>query len=247
MLQLASTVKSPLHVRTFRRIIERSSLSSAALYDVQYTNTHKATYSKQHHADEIRTNVAPGLLLLRHTDGTSATTGGLRVLTTDTESPVVAHTTVSMDTLQSFQIFTQLRVDVGRRQLHVLAIDDILLSVQEPVRDLVVTGVRDDGDDLLNLLVGALTGALERIDIGLLQHNMGITPANTLDGGQRNRNGALTIDVGAQHTENVLELLWNYERLKEETSPSLVRGLVGSGRIFTTLRRFCQQAYDERC
>lgn len=65
------------------------------------------------------------------------------------------------------------------------------------------------------LLVGALSGALERVDIGLLQHDVSVATANTLDGGQRDRDGALAVNVGAEHTKNVLELLGDHERLPE--------------------------------
>lgn len=91
------------------------------------------------------------LLLLRHTDGATATASCLRVLTADAKSPVVTHSSVGADLLQTFQILTQLRVDQRRCQLSVLAVDDVLLSVQEPVRDLVLTGVGDDCDDLFDL------------------------------------------------------------------------------------------------
>lgn len=73
------------------------------------------------------------------------------MLATHTQAPVVTQTTVGTNLLQSFQILTQFGVDVGGGQLRVLAIDDVLLSVQEPIGDLVLARVRDDGDDLLNL------------------------------------------------------------------------------------------------
>lgn len=91
------------------------------------------------------------LLLLRHTNGASTTAGCLGVLTTDTETPVVTHTTMGTDLLQTLQIFTQFRVQIGGGQLLVFAINDILLSVQEPVWDLVLAWVRDDGDNFVNL------------------------------------------------------------------------------------------------
>lgn len=48
------------------------------------------------------------LLLLGHTNSATTTAGCFRVLTTDTETPVVAHTPVGADLLQSFQILTEL-------------------------------------------------------------------------------------------------------------------------------------------
>lgn len=110
----------------------------------KYTNASSTTQT--HPAKRVK-----GLLLLGHTDGTSATAGGLGVLTAHTKAPVVTQTTVGTDLLQSLQILTQLRVHIRGGQLRVLAVDDVLLSVQEPVRDLVLARVRDDRDDLLDL------------------------------------------------------------------------------------------------
>lgn len=50
-------------------------------------------------------------LLLRHTDGPTTATGGLGVLSTHTETPVVTETAVSPDLLQALEILTELGVD----------------------------------------------------------------------------------------------------------------------------------------
>lgn len=91
------------------------------------------------------------LLLLGYTDSATTTTGSLGVLTTDTETPVVTETAVRADLLQAFQIVTQFRIQIGGSQLIVFTINDILLSIQEPVGYFVVQWVGDDGDNLLNL------------------------------------------------------------------------------------------------
>ena len=100
------------------------------------------------------------LFLLRHTDGTSTTTSSLGVLTTDTETPVVTETTMSTDLLQAFQIFTHLGVNTVGDSLGVLAINSILLSVKEPVGDLVLSRVLKDGDDTFQLFVAQFTGSI---------------------------------------------------------------------------------------
>ena len=79
----------------------------------------------------------PLTLLLGDTDGSAATSGGLGVLTTDTEAPVVTETTMSADLLQALKIVTELRGDTVGEDLTVLAIDDIALPVEEPAGDLV--------------------------------------------------------------------------------------------------------------
>lgn len=50
------------------------------------------------------------------------------------------------DLLQAFQIITEFRVNSVRKNLAVLAIYDILLSVQEPSGDFVLEGVLHDRD-----------------------------------------------------------------------------------------------------
>lgn len=101
-------------------------------------------------------------LLLADTDGAATATGGLGVLSTDTETPVVTETTVGADLLQALEILTHLAVQVVGDNLGVLAIGDVALSVQEPGGDLVLGRVLEDGDDTLKLFGGKLTGAAER-------------------------------------------------------------------------------------
>jgi hypothetical protein len=72
-------------------------------------------------------------LLLGDTDGPAAATSRLGVLTTDTETPVVTQTTVSADLLQALKVLTELGVDTVGKDLRILAIDDIALTVKEPL------------------------------------------------------------------------------------------------------------------
>ena len=92
------------------------------------------------------------------------------------------------------------------------AIDDIDLSVQEPVGHFVLQRVGDDGHNLLDLLLSAFTGTLGKINIGLLQDNVGVATTHTLDGGHGDTNLAFTIDVRIHDTKNVLKLFWDDER-----------------------------------
>jgi hypothetical protein len=164
----------------------------------------------------------PLTLLLGHTDSSAAATGGLGVLTTDAEAPVVTKTTVSADLLQALEIVTELAVDTVGKSLAVLAIDDIALPVEEPGGDLVwmmlnhiprlveptqhtLQRVLDDGDETLKLFGGEVTGALAEIDIGLLADQVGVAATDTLDLGQGVHDLLLSIDVRVQQTDDVLE------------------------------------------
>jgi len=147
------------------------------------------------------------LFLLGDTNGSTATASGLSVLTTDTETPVVTETTVSTDLLQALKILTHLVVKTVGQDLGVLAINNILLSVKEPVGDLVLAGVLEDSDDTLQFFVGKLTSSLVKIDISLLAGNVGIATTYTLDGSQSDHNLVLAINVGVEQTQNVLKLV----------------------------------------
>lgn len=66
-------------------------------------------------------------------------------------------------------------------------------------------GVLDDGDDTLKLFRGEVTGALAKIDIGLLADQVGVAATDTLDLGQGVHDLLLSIDVRVQQTDDVLE------------------------------------------
>jgi hypothetical protein len=87
-------------------------------------------------------------------------TSGFCVLATDTNTPEVTKTTVSTNLLESLQIIAHLGVNTVGKNLEVLAIGDIPLPVQEPCRNLKLSGVLDDGDNTLKLIRVELTGAM---------------------------------------------------------------------------------------
>ena len=108
------------------------------------------------------------LLLGRDTHRLSETTSGLGVLTTDLQVPVVAQTTVGTirhiplttllpHLLQTVQILTEIGLQVVSDNLLVLAGLHILLSVQEPLRDVVLKRVGNDSNQSVNLLVAQLS------------------------------------------------------------------------------------------
>jgi hypothetical protein len=71
----------------------------------------------------------------------------------------VTKTTMSADLLQAFQIIAELGIDTVGEDLRVLAIDDIALTIEEPGRDLVLSGVLDNGDDTFEFFGGKFTGS----------------------------------------------------------------------------------------
>merc|ERR1712008_571404 len=119
------------------------------------------------------------------------------MLTSGTETPVMTKTAVSPDFLQTLQ-------EIGH-YLVSLAVLDILLSIQEPVGNLVLTRVLHNGDDSLNLLFAQLTSALVKINVSLLEDKVGITTTTTLDSGHGEHNVPLAVNVGVHNTQNMLK------------------------------------------
>ena len=128
------------------------------------------------------------------------------MLSTNTDSPPVPKTTVSTDLLHPLNIITQLSIEVLGENLGVLSGLEILLSIEEPERDLELTGVLDDCNDLFDFIRGELSSALVYVDLGLLADKVGETASKTLDFGKSEDNVTLSLNVSIQNTEDVLEL-----------------------------------------
>ena len=157
-------------------------------------------------------------LLGSNTHSASTTTSGLGVLTTNTETEGVTNTTVGTDLLQAFHIFTELVVESVRQELAVLAILAILLTIEEPVWDLVLTRVLHDGDDAFKVSIIDFTSALAHVNFSLAADETSVTATATFDGSQGELNLLLTVNVGVEDTQNVLErgLFRNVQRLKSK-------------------------------
>jgi len=128
------------------------------------------------------------------------------VLAAHTDAQVVADTAMGSDLLQPLKILTQSLINKIGVQLPVLAGLDILLSIEEPDRDLKVEGLHDHLHKLLDLILGQLTSTLGGVNLSLLADEAGESPAHTLDHGQRKLHFAAAINVGIENTQNVLEI-----------------------------------------
>ena len=80
------------------------------------------------------------------------------MLTTDTNAPEVSETPVAADLLQPLEVVTELRVDIVRQNLAILAVDDIFLPVKEPEWNLELCGVLHDIHDSFELVRVQVTG-----------------------------------------------------------------------------------------
>ena len=127
----------------------------------------------------------------------------------------MTETTVNADLLQALQVLTELVIQAVGQKLGVGSVLAVLLSVQEPGGDLVLSRVLHNGDDALQISNLQVTSTLGQVDLGLLAHNGGEATADTLDGGQGEDDLLGTVNVGVEQTDDVLEasLLGNVQGL----------------------------------
>lgn len=101
--------------------------------------------------------------LLADGEGSTAsmTTSSLGVLTTNLEAPGVTETTMDADLLHALKVLTELVVEIVGEELTVASILDVLLTIEEVIRDLVLAGVLHDGDNTLEVSLVDLTSTRE--------------------------------------------------------------------------------------
>lgn len=133
--------------------------------------------------------------------------GGLGVLTTHANAPVVSQTTMKADALHTLNVLAQGLVQKVGVFLRSLAVLDVALPVQHPRRDLELKRFADHSHDLVHFISGQLSGALVQVDITLLAHDVGDTTSHTTDGRQSEHHLLPPIHVGVAHTQNVLKVL----------------------------------------
>jgi hypothetical protein len=69
-----------------------------------------------------------------------------------------------------------------------------------------------DGDELLGVILSQLASPLGHRDVGLLQDDVGVPPADTLDRGQGEHHASLALDVRVKDTQDVLEVGRHHQR-----------------------------------
>lgn len=130
------------------------------------------------------------------------------MLTSDLETPVMSKTSVGTDLLKTLKILTELVVKLIDKQVRVLTVSEVTLSVQEPRRNLVLRGVLDNGNNSLELFNSKFTSSLGKIDISLLADQVGVSATNTSDLSQGVHDLDLTINVGSEETTKLVSILF---------------------------------------
>ena len=129
--------------------------------------------------------------------------------------------------LHQLKILAQLDVQAVGKQLAVAAVLKVMLTIEEPVRDLEVLGILHDVDNAFKFGLVEFTSTknywnlweslvpLVHINFSLAANNTSITTTAALDGGEGKHDLLATINIGVEQTQNVLKatLFRNVHRL----------------------------------
>ena len=122
-------------------------------------------------------------------------------------SPEVSKTSVLFGLSHSLEILTHDGIDLIGNELGVGTFTGILLSVEEPLRDIVISGPSNNIRDLLDLIFGQLTSSLVDIDVASLEGEECESPTNTLDLTKTEWGLLLTVQVGVLETKDTFEVV----------------------------------------
>lgn len=121
--------------------------------------------------------------------------------------------------LHALNVLTQLSINVLCENLTVLSSFEVLLTIEEPKRNLELTRILDNGHKLFDFISGEFSRALVDVDFRLFANQVSETAPETLDFGQSEDDVSLSLHVGVEDTENVLEL----GSLHQSARPVVVR------------------------
>ena len=142
-----------------------------------------------------------------NSDADSSSSGGLGVLTSDLEEPVMSETSVLFDLLHTFDVLSDLGFEGVGGDVKVSSVSEISSAVESPDGDIESRGVGDDLVDLVPVSLGNLTGSQRRLDVGSSKDHMGESRSDTLDRGESVSNASPSFEVGVEDTLDVLEIV----------------------------------------
>ena len=122
-------------------------------------------------------------------------------------APEVSQTSVVLRLSHALQILTHGGVDLVGDNLAEATVLGVLLSVEEPLGDVVVSGAGDDVVHLLDLLLNELASSLVHVDASDAHGQERESAADTLDLAETERSLLLTSQVGVLHTQDMLEIV----------------------------------------
>ncbi len=127
------------------------------------------------------------------------------MLASNSETPLVPETSVGLDLVQSFDIFSELGLQNVGCHLQVLALFVISEPVEEPSGDSVSFGVVNDVSNSIALFFGELACSEPGVNSQDLADEESESSADTSDCLEGEGYSSFTVDVGVEDTVDMLE------------------------------------------
>ena len=118
----------------------------------------------------------------------------------------MSETSVLPDLLHSLDVLSDLGLEEVGGGMEGVSFPEVLLSVDKPLRDSVSDWVSDDLSDLLPGLLTDLSGPGVDVDLGDLADQVSKSDSDSSDGGDGVGDLAFSLEVGVEHSDDVLEL-----------------------------------------
>ena len=147
-------------------------------------------------------------LLSGNTESLSASAGGLGSLTSNLESPVVSKTSMVLGLSHSLKILSHSGIHLIGDLMHPGTSLWVLLSVEEPLWDVILDGSGKDIIDSVDFFLGDFTRSLIGVDLSDLKGKEGESSTNTSDLSKTEWSLLFTVDVCVLNSKNVDELVW---------------------------------------
>ena len=155
---------------------------------------------------------------------TLSAASGLGVLTTDTDTPVVTETSVDACFFQSFKIVTKFGVKGSGDEMGTFTSGKIFLVVQHPAGYFKGGWVGDHGNHGFCFVFGQFTGTFVGINFSFFQDDVSESTTDTWDFSDGVQDFGVTVNVGIEDTEDVLEFFGLHKRRHDESGRIKKRG-----------------------
>ena len=153
-------------------------------------------------------NIQTCSLLSGNTEGLSASTGGLGSLSSNSVSPVMSETSMVLGLSHSLKILSHHGIQVVGNELGVTSVLWVLLSVEEPLWDVVIGWSSDDITDGLDFFFVQFSRSLIAVNLSDFKSKDGESSTETSNLSKTEWSLLFTVDVCVLHSENVHELVW---------------------------------------
>ena len=150
----------------------------------------------------------PRSLLSGNTEGLTASTGGLGSLSSNSVTPVMSETSMVLGFSHSLKILSHVGIEVVGNELGPVSMLWVLLSVEEPLWDVVVSWSGNDVVNSFDLSLVQLTGSFIAVNLSDFEGKDRESSTKTSDLSKTEWSLLFTVDVCVLDSKNVHELVW---------------------------------------